>query len=241
MRVTVFNGSPRGRESNSHRIVEPFLAGAREGGAEVAEFFLIEKRIAYCRGCFSCWGKTPGVCVIKDDMEELIDLFLNSDYAGMVTPVYGMLMTALLKNFNERLLPIATPHIDKNEDGSFYHKGRVTRFPRQFIIANSGFPGAHNFDLLKAYTAYLNPVLEIYRNCGEILSTPGIEDTGWGEKIREFKDALRKAGREMVTNGEVSKETVEQLHREIISDEDYMTEVNKFWDEKIDKGEIVES
>lgn len=33
MRVTVFNGSPRGRASNSHRIIEPLLEGARQAGA----------------------------------------------------------------------------------------------------------------------------------------------------------------------------------------------------------------
>jgi hypothetical protein len=80
MKVTVFNGSPRGRNSNTHRIVEPLLEGAREAGAETEEVFLVERDIKHCRGCFGCWGKTPGKCVINDEMPGLMDLYLESDY-----------------------------------------------------------------------------------------------------------------------------------------------------------------
>ena len=233
MKVTVFIGSPRGRTSNSHKIVEPLLEGAREGGAETTEIFLIEKEIKYCRGCFSCWATTPGVCIIKDDMADLINLYLESDYAGIATPVYGMYMTALMKNFYDRLLPLATPQIHKNEDGSFYHEGCVMKFPRQFLISNSGFPGEHNFEILKNFYKMVNPVLEVYRNCGEILSSPVIENSPINAKIAQFKSALKKAGYEMVTKGQVSKETVEQIHLELVSDEEYMAGANQSWEENL--------
>lgn len=237
MKVTVFNGSPRGRKSNSHKIIEPLLAGAREAGAQTEEIFLIERDIKQCLGCFNCWGKTPGKCAIKDDMAGLLDLFLESDYVGLATPVYGMYMTGLLKNFTDRCLPLSMPHIKKNDDGSFYHEGRVKRLPQQFFIANAGFPGKHNFDLLKAIIGQQGFVLEVYRNCGEILQTPEEEDSQVNAKIHEFYDALKKAGREMVANGRVSKETIEQIHLEIISDEDYMAGANQSWDQLIEQGD----
>ncbi len=244
MKVTIFNGSPRGRKSNSHLIVEPLLEGAREAGAETEEVFLVEKDIEHCRGCFACWGKTPGICAIKDDMAGLLDLLLESDYAGMAAPVYGMYMPGLLKNFYDRFLPLATPYIYRNDDGSFYHEGRVKRFPRQFFIFNSGFPGKHNFDLLRAYVEMVKRggpdrvVLEIYRNCGEAL---GVPDEGPPpevlQKIAGFKDALRQAGRETVTTGQVCRETVDQLHVELMSDEEYMAGANKHWDRVIAESE----
>jgi hypothetical protein len=234
MKVTVFNGSPRGRNSNTHRIVEPLLEGAREAGAETEEVFLVERDVKHCRGCFGCWGKTPGKCVINDEMPRLMDLFLESDYVGLGTPIYSMYMTGLLKSFTERLLPLATPHIRKNADGTFYHDGRVKRFPRVFCVANCGFPGEHNFDLLKAMVVQMSPVLEVYRNCGEILSDAGAADI---PAISEFYDALRQAGKEMVTGGRVSDETVRKIHAELISDEEYMAHANKDWDEEIRKAE----
>jgi len=234
MKVTVFNGSPRGRNSNTHRIVEPLLEGAREAGAETEEVFLVERDIKHCRGCFGCWGKTPGKCVINDEMPGLMDLFLESDCAGLGTPVYSMYMTGLLKSFTERLLPLATPHIRRNADGTFYHDGRIKRFPRVFCVANCGFPGEHNFDLLKAMVVRMSPVLEIYRNCGEVLGDIGEADT---PAISEFYDALRQAGREMVAGGRVSEETVRRIHAELISDEEYMAGANRHWDEEIRRAE----
>jgi len=228
MRVTVFNGSPRGRKSNTHRIVEPLLHGAREAGAQTEEVFLIERDIQHCRGCFTCWTKTPGKCVIKDEMSELMDLFIKSDYIGLATPVYGMYMTGLLKNFTDRFLPLSTPHIRKSEDGSFYHEGRIKKFPRQFFVANAGFPGGHNFDLLKAATAQQQFVLEVYRNCGEILN-----DAEPDERISQFYAALRDAGRELIVKGCVSEETVKKVHVEIISDEEYMQGANQHWDQEL--------
>lgn len=233
MRVTVFNGSPRGRASNSHRIIEPLLEGARQAGAQTEEVFLVERNIEYCRGCFGCWTKTPGQCVIDDEMHELLELYLESDYVGLATPVYSMYMTALLKNFTDRLLPLATPHIHWAGDGSFYHKGRFRKYPRTFYVVNSGFPGKHNFDLFKAVAAIQSPVLQIYRNSGEVLSDAFAARI---PAVAAFYDALRDAGREMVTSGRVSDETVSRLHAELISEEDYMAGANQHFDEEISKA-----
>lgn len=234
MKITVFNGSPRGRASNTHLIVEPLLEGARHAGADTREVFLIEQDIGQCLGCFNCWGKTPGKCVQNDDMSSLLALFIDSDYVGMATPVYGMFMTSLLKKFTERLLPLNTPHIQKNEDGSYFHEGRVKRFPSQFMIANAGFPGGHNFDLFKAYMALQDPLLEVYRNCGELLRNRGlVTSETTRRKISGYFEALRSAGREIIDHGRVSAATVEQINADLVSDEEYMSLVNQGWDEEM--------
>ncbi len=233
MKVVVFNGSPRGRHSNTHEIVRQLLQGASEAAADTEEVFLIEHNISQCRGCFGCWGETPGACVIEDDMAGLLDQFLESDYAGLATPVYNMYMTGLLKNFTDRFLPLATPHIHKNADGSFYHEGRTKRFPRQFFVANSGFPGDHNFDLLAAFVQHIDPVLKIFRNCGEVLRETPPADSELASRLGEYRDALRSAGREMVVGGSVSQQTVQRLQMELLSDEEYMAGANEYWDGEI--------
>jgi len=234
MKVTVFNGSPRGRTGNTHLIVEPLLEGARQAGGDTEEVFLVEHDIKHCLGCFSCWGKTPGKCVHNDDMASLIALFIDSDYVGLATPVYGMFMTALLKKFTERLIPLNMPYINKNTDGSFFHDGRVKRFPRQFMIANAGFPGEHNFDLLKAYMALQNPVLEIYRNCGELLRNRELVTSPVTQKkISDYFQALRDAGSEIVNHGHVSVEIMKKINENLITDEEYMALVNQGWDEEL--------
>lgn len=230
MKITVFNGSPRGRKSNTHKIVDSLLEGAKQAGAETEEIFLTEHDINHCCGCFSCWTKTPGKCVINDDMSDLIKIFFESDYVGMATPVYGLFMTSILKKFNERLLPTATPYIHKNEDGSCYHEERM-HYPRFFMIANSGFPGEHNFDLLQTYMAHQNPVLEIYRNCGGILED--CHDESIKKRINEFYEALREAGKEIVKKGQVSEDIIKSIHADLISDDEFIASANRYWDEEM--------
>jgi multimeric flavodoxin WrbA len=61
----------------------------REAGAEVEVVHLSEKNVKYCIGCFTCWTRTPGRCVHKDDMtEELFPRWLESDLAVYAPPLY---------------------------------------------------------------------------------------------------------------------------------------------------------
>ena len=81
MKIFAVNGSPNMKKGMTHILLEIFLEGAREAGAEVKTVFLQKKKINYCLGCFNCWVKTPGVCVHKDDMPELAEeIDIDTDF-----------------------------------------------------------------------------------------------------------------------------------------------------------------
>ena len=71
MKILSINSSPRtGGESKTELMLNYLVEGMQEAGAEVEVVNLREKKIKYCIGCFTCWTKTPGNCIHKDDMTK---------------------------------------------------------------------------------------------------------------------------------------------------------------------------
>jgi multimeric flavodoxin WrbA len=232
MKITAFNGSPRGRKGNTHIMVEEFLNGAREAGAETENIFLVEKEIKHCLGCFQCWTKTPGQCVLKDDMAELLSKFISSDIVVFATPLYVDNVTGIMKNFMDRIVPLADPRFEKDEGGECRHLSRFEKHPRIVVISNCGFPEQSHFQVLKllfkrvARNMGSEVIAGIYRGGGELLGNPLLI---LKPLIWKYKQLLRQAGREVVENLKLSAETSAQLEAPIVPEEQYIKGANDHW------------
>lgn len=218
MRVVVFNGSPAAGQSSTNVIAEAFLEGARLAGAEVENIFLIEKDIHHCRGCFTCWFKTPGQCIFRDDMKQLIELYKKADIVCFGTPVYTWNMTAALKNFVDRLTPLKSP-ILMNQNGNFDLEDSIPKTQQFVVLSNSGFPGDNNFETMRQVFKSCNPALEIYRNCGKLLKS---KDEKIKKVVNNYLEYVKEAGYELVTNHQVSDETRNNLAKELMPIQEYV-------------------
>lgn len=218
MKITVFNGSPAGPGSATQAIADAFLRGAASAGAETKTFFLREYSVAHCQGCFSCWFKTPGRCALRDDMDRLLESYRESDVVCFATPVYTWNMTAMLKNFVDRLIPLKCPRITRKQD-RFDLQDLEAKAQTFAVISNCGFPGENNFDVLRASMAPCAPALEIYRNCGKLLKSrdPKIEAI-----VHPWLKSVERAGREMALQREVSADTLQDLKAPLMSTQDYV-------------------
>ncbi|MGX4601321.1 flavodoxin family protein [Faecalimicrobium sp. JNUCC 81] len=218
MKIITFNGSPSGSNSNTNIIVEAFLEGARRGGAETENIFLIDKDVKHCKGCFTCWFKTPGKCVYKDDMEELINKYMESDIVCFASPVYTWNMTAVLKNFVDRLVPLKSPILMK-QNGNFDLENSILKTQQFMVICNSGFPGENNFGTMKEVFKSCNPTLEIYRNCGRLLKS---KDEKIKKIVDDYLEYVKQAGYEMATKKVVYEDVKMNLEKDLISLEEYI-------------------
>ena len=81
MNILAFNSSPRDHEtSKTELVLQQFLEGAT-GRGRVETLYLRDYKINHCLGCYSCWLQTPGRCVQKDDMTEVL-------LTGTLTPTW---------------------------------------------------------------------------------------------------------------------------------------------------------
>ncbi|MBQ7339872.1 MAG: flavodoxin family protein [Clostridia bacterium] len=98
-KVLILSGSPR-KEGNSDILCNEFMRGAIEAGNVVEKIRVAEKKIGYCRACYAC--KENGVCVIKDDMAEVLQKMIDADVLVLASPVYFYSIDAQLKALIDR-------------------------------------------------------------------------------------------------------------------------------------------
>lgn len=98
-KVLILSGSPR-KSGNSDLLCGAFLKGATEAGHHVEKIRVAEKKIGYCRACYAC--RDTGVCVIKDDMAEVLQKMIDTDVLVLASPVYFYSIDAQLKALIDR-------------------------------------------------------------------------------------------------------------------------------------------
>ncbi|MFZ1983308.1 MAG: NAD(P)H-dependent oxidoreductase [Desulfatitalea sp.] len=227
MKVLALNSSPRGQgQSKTETILNHLVDGMRAAGAQVEVVGLRKKSVRNCIGCFTCWTKTPGVCVHKDDMAlELFPKWLEADIAVYATPLYHYTLTASMKAFIERTLPVLQPFFEHNGERSNHplrHK-----IPKAVVMSVAGFPEMNVFDQLSSYVRFLfkeNLLAEIYRPAAENLSH--LPDKAVGEKILA---ALHMAGGELIQSQKISTETLKQITQPLGIESKFATIGNIVW------------
>lgn len=240
MKVLALNSSARvGDVSKTEIMLDCLVQGMREAGAEVEVINLKEKKIRYCIGCFTCWTKTPGLCIHKDDMtKDIYPKFLSCDLCVLATPLYHYTVNALMKTFIERTLPAALPFFVK-KDGITRHPLRH-EIPMTAVISVAGFPEESVFDQLKSYVNFLygdRLVAEIYRTSAEILRAGSKHP-----KIKDILEATVQGGKELAESGKIYPETLERIKNPVTDFEKMAPLGNCAWqtciDEKVTMGEF---
>ena len=229
MNVLAINGSPRGENGNTEVILKPFLKGCEAAGADIETIYLTEKNIKHCSGCFSCWHKTPGKCVHKDDMEDLLVKVSEADIMVYATPLYFFMVTGIMKDFMDRMLPLSNKEIIKVGE-KYGHPRRVKKETpvKSVLISNCGFPGDYNFSgLLETFKVMTKKNLAGTILCAQGGILQAIHSNAMLEKLYSpFFLALETAGKEIVNQGTITDATQNILNKDFIDSETYMNAAN---------------
>lgn len=213
MKILLINGSPR-KNSNTMVITEAFIRGLMNNGEnELQRYDLSDCDIKACLGCYSCWGKNAGRCVIDDDMTKIRGDILDSDIIIESFPLYFFGIPSGMKAFTDRLLPFTMQYVG----GESFHEMRYKELLKKklVIISSCGYSEAdamygavkHQYDLICGKDGYTS----IFCGEGEIL--------GLGTRrpqMRYYLGNIEKAGQEFGEKLSLSEETKKLISEPIL-------------------------
>jgi hypothetical protein len=153
MRALILNGAVA--DDDPTNAVGDVLAEAFErSGWQVDAIALRDVEIAGCLGCFGCWDRTPGVCVIDDVARDISRRVIQSDLTTLLTPVTFGGYSSQLKKALDRIICIVHPDFLKVA-GEVHHKKRYDRYPSLLGVGVLPRPDEESEQIFKAL---------IYRN-----------------------------------------------------------------------------
>ncbi len=220
MNIAVINGSPRTSKGYTSQILEPLINGILKAKAEVNLLYTSKLKIKPCKGEFHCWFEKPGQCHLKDDMQSVYKILIDSDILILATPVY-IPLPGNMQIFINRLLPLIEPILE-NKDGrtrARFHK--QVKIKKIMLVATSGWWELGNFDTVK------HIVEEVAANCsvefcGALLRPHSAALSSHPDDKKIIITTLEEAGYQLIKEGRISSDKLEVISKPLTSFEDYI-------------------
>lgn len=130
----------------------------------LAVYHLCKMDIRHCTSCDVCQVKTPGSCILKDDVEQILRQYLTSQKAVIVTPVQFGCCNSLTKRLIDRTQPLFLPMQN-------VYNGETRMMPHYAEYPNLDYIGLGD----SLSDIQLQSFKQITQNCN--LSMPGNEVT----------------------------------------------------------------
>ena len=235
-KTLVINGSPKNEGSLTFKVAKAFAEGlSSEDGSEIECIHVSKLNVKPCTGCLSCWGRTEGKCVIKDDsMPEVRERILAADTIIMSFPIYFFGMPGTMKTMIDRLLGIFCTFSGQELDN--IKEGRhALRYPREgqrlAVIASCGFSeSAEAFYPIKVqYDLSIGDGKYAHFCCPQLKA---LAQAGSGQRFEKILGYSREAGQQFA-HGDIDPSLTEILEKPLLSRRTYRMLMEKFWkDEK---------
>jgi multimeric flavodoxin WrbA len=132
MKVLVLDGSETG-DTTGARVHGALLAQLEARGWDAESVILREQKIGSCAGCFGCWTRTPGTCIVNDDNRDIAQAMMRCDVMIFLTPLHFGAYGSILKGAVDHLIQNISPFF-ASIAGETHHQKRYTRYPSLMVL-----------------------------------------------------------------------------------------------------------
>ncbi|MDR1688921.1 MAG: flavodoxin family protein [Clostridiales bacterium] len=223
MNILIINGSPKGENSNSMNLTRAFLNGALWPDAEV----VTSAGIKPCSGCFACWNKTTGKCVLNDGMAEILSKLVAADVVIWSFPLYYFGVPGGLKNLIDRQLPLNLPFMAAESENGAHPARYDMSGQRRIVISTCGFWRADgNYDaVISMFNHFYGEggYTAIFCGQGELFRVPELKT-----RTDKYLEIVRQAGAEFANSG-IRAETLSLLAEPLYPREVYEKMADASW------------
>lgn len=145
MKALILDATPAGDE-RTMRAADALVAELTAREVSVERMLVRDLDVRACTGCFGCWTRTPGECVIDDDARRVSQAIMDSDVCAVVTPLSFGCYGALAKQLLDRQICLVLPYFVMVE-GEVHHKPRYGSYPTWLALGTLERPSASEADL----------------------------------------------------------------------------------------------
>jgi len=129
MKIIIMNGNGNPQNQGFDEYVNRLRAALTAEQHTVTSFTLRDMDIKFCTGCFGCWVKTPGECVVKDASHDVCRAVINSDFLLWAAPLRMGFPDAASKKMMDKSIPLIHPYFVVDH-GEAHHRPRYEHYPR---------------------------------------------------------------------------------------------------------------
>jgi len=133
LKIFLLDGHPEANQEGYDSYLRALVNSLTSKNHVIKKSSIREQTIKFCTGCWSCWLKTPGECIFKDDSQAICRDYLNADFVLFASPIIMGFTSALLKKAQDKMIPLVHPYIEFVQ-GECHHKKRYPHYPKVGLL-----------------------------------------------------------------------------------------------------------